>query len=226
MIDPATGMIVAAGVGAVASALGQRSANQANIAAANNQMAFQEKMSNTTYQRGMADMKAAGLNPMLAYMQGGAPAPQGSAAVSQNIAADLPKHLTSAMDSLRLKNETAQATAQLALTNNSAQKTLQETTKIKEETLLTKKHSAILDQDEPARNSARALNVKTSELRDFMLYIDEAGDKAGKIKEFFTPKFKLEQTNSKTGENPNQSGDMKKSTEEYFNPQTKKWHKN
>lgn len=43
-------------------------------------MGFAENMANTSYQRGMADMKAAGLNPILAYKQGGATSPAGSTA--------------------------------------------------------------------------------------------------------------------------------------------------
>ncbi len=64
------------------------SANQRNKAAqkaAANQMSFQEEMSNTSYQRGMKDMKKAGLNPILAGKMGGASTPGGATYQPENV---------------------------------------------------------------------------------------------------------------------------------------------
>lgn len=58
----------------------QKKANKQNIALTREQMAWEERMSNTSWQRGKADMLAAGFNPMLAFSQGGANTPTTSAA--------------------------------------------------------------------------------------------------------------------------------------------------
>jgi hypothetical protein len=76
------GPLAAAVAGSVVSGLfNQRSANksmQYSSAQAARQMAFQDDQSRTQYQRAVADMKAAGLNPMLAAKLGGNAAMSGA----------------------------------------------------------------------------------------------------------------------------------------------------
>lgn len=58
--------------------------------------AWQEHMANTAYQRAVVDLEAAGLNPMLAYMQGGAATPGGSMAHFTNPVQGVPEAVTNA----------------------------------------------------------------------------------------------------------------------------------
>ena len=68
--------------GAISNAKSVESTNAANFAESQRNRDFQERLSGSAYQRAVADMRAAGLNPALAYANGGASTPSGATATA------------------------------------------------------------------------------------------------------------------------------------------------
>lgn len=125
-----------------AQILGQERANQATAGMSADQMTWQTNMSNTAHVREVADLKAAGLNPILSQ-GGGASTPSGSAPQMQN-------SMSSALDAVRVKKELQQAESQTDLNDSTADK---QRTDAKNSTLQTLSNISL---NEAQKNSATA----------------------------------------------------------------------
>lgn len=83
------GEVAGSVIGGAMGMIGQHQTNIANATEAANNRAFQKMMSDTAHQREVADLKAAGLNPVLSAGGGGASTPSGDKAVYENALAPM-----------------------------------------------------------------------------------------------------------------------------------------
>lgn len=112
----------------IGDARAQERANKLNLQLDQMNRRWMEQMSNTSYQRAMEDMKKAGLNPMLAYQQGGASVPNTASpqvgAASKTRLADTALQAYTGISAARSQSQQAQ-TAQAQMESSTKLQTAQ-----------------------------------------------------------------------------------------------------
>lgn len=117
----------------IAGVLGAEEANDQRVASSREQMAFQERMSNTAHQREVKDLAAAGLNPMLSAKLSGASSPAGSMPVVENSSTSAETASTNAMNRALIAAQIKTAESQAALNSAQAAKVVEETQQVHSE---------------------------------------------------------------------------------------------
>ncbi|AXL15268.1 DNA pilot protein [Microviridae sp.] len=147
VFEPISGLVSAG-----ANFFGQERANSANSALAQRQMDFQQDLSNTAWQRGMADMRKAGMNPIFAYKTGAASTPGGSLATMANSSA-------SAVDAFNATTNTALASKMNSKTLNRMD---EEIKNLRETNLNLKEQNKLIKNQTWREGTQAAVNEQTA----------------------------------------------------------------
>lgn len=119
---------------------------------------WQKSMSDTSYQRGVADLRAAGLNPMLAYGNAGASSPGGSTAQTPDLASAAEGAASTALSAKRLKQELKNMSADEKVKNDQSDLLQSQKAKVDKETSILGPKSTIMKKlDEGIKASARQI---------------------------------------------------------------------
>lgn len=135
---------------------------------------WQEKMSNTAWQRGVEDMRKAGINPMAAFRMGGASTPSGAMGSGSgagtfhaaNVKNSIGQAVNSARETLAFKKELESRDAQIALARASASAAAQKEKLDFQNARAAKAHAINAEAEYPglrARSLAEAASARIDE---------------------------------------------------------------
>jgi len=102
-------------IGGLLGFMGTKSTNIASAQQADKQMAFQERMSSTAHQRQVADLRKAGLNPILSSKYGGSSTPGGAMAQMKDPTASAVQAMRQRQELSNMRNQNQLISDQSAL---------------------------------------------------------------------------------------------------------------